>query len=487
MRTPRLRLAAGDLALPAVAAAATILAAYMTVRLGAQVGAGVVLVIALYVATVIGFLYAPQYAVAVTIVLFPLIPALKVFVRPEIGAAKDLVVLAALTAGVVLAVFERRRPDRWTFRLVLLLLGLYVVNPGHGHDVAWAQGVRLQAEPLVLLLVGMLLPNPARNLRYGLAALVGVAAFVALYGLFQQVVGQFTLVSWGYSFDAQVRTIGGLLRSFGTLDDPFAYAMVLLLAIGALWFWARKGLFNSVATGLLLLGLASSFVRTGVLVLAAFAGLVMVRWRYTTAAVFFVIAILVVSIVSLVGAGGSRTRTLNVLSSRGPEQVTTSSGSSSSINVILNGRISAWTAAIGNNPFQWVIGRGVGTVGTAAQRASSGFAPSTGGSQNSSPTTSQSEAVDSGYLATIADVGILGLGVLVALLARLWRLGAAAARRGISDGWVALALLVTIMLDALTRAAFTEFPTAFVGMLLIGIALTAAQDDRRKSGSLRRA
>jgi hypothetical protein len=40
---------------------------------------------------------------------------------------------------------------------------------------------------------------------------------------------------------------------------------------------------------------------------------------------------------------------------------------------------------------------------------------------------------------------------------------------------VALAFLAALLLDALTRASFTGFPTAFLGLLVIGIALASAR------------
>ena len=36
-----------------------------------------------------------------------------------------------------------------------------------------------------------------------------------------------------------------------------------------------------------------------------------------------------------------------------------------------------------------------------------------------------------------------------------------------------------MLLDAVTRASFTGFPTAFLGLLLVGIALAAADEDER--------
>ena len=153
--------------------------------------------------------------------------------------------------------FDRRIVDRWVLILAAILIGLYVLNVGSGHGTAWAQGVRLTGEPLVLLLVGMILPDPRRTFRWALATLIGTGCLVAAYGIFQQLVGKWTLVEWGYSFEAQVRSLGnGQLRSFGTLDDPFAYAAFLLFALAAVFFWLRKGPIAWGAGTLILIGLA---------------------------------------------------------------------------------------------------------------------------------------------------------------------------------------------------------------------------------------
>lgn len=414
-------------------------------------GAEAVLAVAIYLGALLAFLSAPHLATAATVALFAFIPALKVFVAPQAGGVKDVVVLAAISAAVVVFAFEQRRPDRWVGILVLLLLGLYVVNVGGGHGDAWAQGLRLTGEPLLLLLVGFVLPNPQRNLRYALGALVAVGCIDALYGLLQQAVGQWTLVSWGYSFKLQVRTINGMLRSFGTFDDPFEYAAFLLFALAAVLFWIRRGALAWVAGAVLLLGLGASLVRTAVLVLIGFAGIQLIRWRHTTLAVLAVTAACVVAGVTLANPNGTGTN--------GPA---------------LNGRISAWQAAIGTQPTKWLLGRGVGAVGTAAARASSPLIPTSNAAKSDS-----AQAVDSGYVATIADVGLVGLGVLLALFWRLIVLSSRAARRGQAAGWIAAAILAAMMLDALTRASFNGFPTAFVGFLIVGIALAAADADRR--------
>jgi O-antigen ligase len=453
-------------------AAATVFVAYLSVQVGAQVSVGALLIATLFVAAVIGFMTHPHIAVALTVVLFALIPTLKVFISPAIGPVKDLVVLAAFTAAVILYLFERRRPDGWILALSLLLLGLYLISPGGAHNLAWAQGVRLVGEPLLLLLVGLTLPQPRRTLRYAMGALVFTACLVAAYGLLQQVVGGDRLVDWGYSYDSQVRNAYGRLRSFGTLDQPFDYAAVLSLGIAAVLLWMRRGPLAWAAAALVLLGLAASLVRNAILGVVGLTALVLWRRGYPATAVLLAIATVIGGGIGLANTSGTQAHVYRVSGPGGAD------GLQGSANVILNGRVSAWTTALGPDPADWVLGRGVGTVGTATVRSRYEIVPT-----ESSVT--QSQSVDSGYLATVADVGFVGLAVLLALFGRLIALAADAARKRRDAGWVALGLLAVMMITAVTGSSFTGFPTAFVGLLLVGIALAAArEEDEQSTGSL---
>ena len=118
----------------------------------------------------------------------------------------------------------------------------------------------------------------------------------------------------------------------------------------------------------------------------------------------------------------------------------------------------------------------MGEVGTAAERGTYGVYRT-----EQEALDAQFEAVDSGYFATMADVGLVGLAVLLALYARMLALSRRAIARGLDAGWLAAALLTVLLLDAVTRASFTGFPTAFLGLLLVGIALAAADEDERAS------
>jgi O-antigen ligase len=430
--------------------------------MGAHIGFGVVLVVALFAAFVFGFLLVPHVTVAAMIPLFALIPAAKILVTPTVGPVKDLVTMSAVVATVAVLVLEpakvraRGLPDRWVLLAVGLLLGLYVVNVGGGHGAAWAQGLRLTAEPLLLLIAGMTLDEPKRTLRWAAASLVATACFAACYGLVQQAVGKWTLVGWGYSFDKQVFSYNGHLRSFSTFDDPFAYAAFLLFGLAAVFFWMRRGVLAAACSVLIAYGLAVSFVRTAILIMTALIGLWLARKGFISTAVLMMAAAFAAMATILVG-GSAATQS--------------QSYQSGSTSLTLNGRTSAWKAALGP-PSAWPFGRGVGKVGTAAYRTA--YRVTAG-----SATPPTARAVDSGYLATVADVGIVGALVLLALFARLLVLGWRGARRGHRTSWLALALVIVLMLDAVTRSSFTGFPTAFLGLLLVGLALGAAADDER--------
>jgi len=69
-----------------------------------------------------------------------------------------------------------------------------------------------------------------------------------------------------------------------------------------------------------------------------------------------------------------------------------------------------------------------------------------------------------------ADIGFVGLAILLSLFGRLGLLAWRAAGRGFSSGWIALGVLTVVLLDALTRESLTGFPTAYIGMLLLGLA-----------------
>jgi hypothetical protein len=470
----RLSFRVADLRIGAVGAVLVVAACAVCVSRGATLGLEVAAVLLVFVSFVVAFLTAPHRAIALTIVLFALVPMMKDFITPSAGAIKDVVDLAAVLAAVILLAVERRRMDRWVAILVGLFLVLYIIDIGHGHGGQWVEGIRLTGEPMLLLVVGFLLPEPRRNLRWALGAFVIAGVLNALYGLLQQALGPATLISLGYSYTDQVRTIGAHLRSFGTVDDPFSYAALLYFSVAAAYFLLRRGWLLWTIEVILLLGLLASTVRTALLVLLGFLVLAAIHKRYGFPALCLGVACAVIASLTLANSSGVQVQSYDVYYTGGGYQ-TISRPVSDPGSELLNGRVSAWTAAVGSKPIDWIFGRGVGQVGTAAQRASVGVLASASTAKTDSA--SQATAVDSGYLATVADVGIVGLLVQLALFGRLIWLGTRYVRRGMFEGWMPLTFLTALLLDALTRASFTGFPTAFVGFMLIGVTLAALEQD----------
>ena len=464
--------ARGDLGALFVGAGLTAAAVLAGSRYGTTFGLGVVLVLTFFAATTACFLAAPHVAVALTIPLFAFTPTLKVFAGYWIGPAKDGVTLAAALAAA-LHVLQRdgRRPleqvDRIVLGSVAAIVVLYVLNVGglygeEWHGAEWLHGLRLTVEPLLLLLAGLLLPQPRKMMTWGAASLVVTGCIVAAYGLFQQVVGDHWLADHGYSYEQQLRRIGRQLRSFGTLDDSFAYAAFLFLALVAVLFWMRRS-WLSLSCGLLIaLGIAASVVRTASAVAAALIALWLVRAGRTAAGIILFGATIAIGLsLALVGAPANATESKTVRA--GP-----------STFITLNGRTSVW-ATIFEDESRIPFGQGVGAVGTGSVRAKIGVTEISGSPGHTKEGT---HAVDSGYFAAVADVGIAGLAFLLLLLARMATLAKRATRiPGATAGWLCLGFLTVLMLDALTRDSFTGFPTAYIGLLLVGITLAAAGEE----------
>ena len=442
-------------------------------RYGTGLGLAAPLGAILFVVLVAAFVFRPHMAVAATIPYFAVLPALRIYGSQMLGGTKDMITLAATAAAAVIIVERRagRRgwaADRPVLILVAFLFGLYVLNIGgnlsgeSGYDVAWFHGVRLFSEPLFLLVVGLALPNPVKTYQWAVRSLIATAVVVTVVGCAQQVLGVTWLIESGYRYGRQVREISGHLRSFGTLDEPFSYAVLLLLALAVVILRNRLRPSGYALVALLSVGLLFSFVRTAALIVLALIGIAIARRGQTRFAVFVVL-------IAVVGSALLFALTSDATSSRSVQI-------SQSQYLTLNGRTGLWTSALGDVPSQWVLGRGVGVVGTASQRARESLT----GAATDTRTPGGGTIVDSAFPEVAADVGFIGLGILLAVFGRLTVLAWRAAARGLTSGWTALGILAIVVLDALTRESLTGFPTAYIAMLLLGLAAaTWTADDPR--------
>jgi hypothetical protein len=439
-----------------------VLAVLLTVRFGT---AGLLLPAgaSLFAVLIAGFVGWPHVTVAGTIVYFTQVPTLNDFVTPLLGATKDLIALAAIGAACILFIQRRSGREGWPVDKSLLLLiaffvALYVVNLGgaltgeSGHGLPWFHGVRLACEPLALFVVGLSLRQPERTMRWAVGAVVAAGLAVAFVGLLQQPLGVGRLLDLGYTYGQEVREVGGNLRSFGTLDEPFSYASFLLVGLGALLLWGRLRWPTIAATGVVSIALYVSYVRTAALIALALIGIAIARRGHVRLALFTVATSTVLALTLFLSASQQRnTRSVYL---------------SSSEYVTLNGRTNIWESQIGDSRSAWMLGRGVGAVGTAALRATR----SLDGRNQVNDRDAGASIVDSGYFTVMADIGALGLAALLAFLGRLTYLAWDSGRRGERTGWLALGVLMVIALDALTRESFTGFPVPWIAFLVLGLA-----------------
>jgi len=421
-------------------------------------------------AAAIGFRRTPHVMAAVVVCGFAVQPTLVFFVSSSFGPAKDVIVLAGMLVLLFGVCFglppERRRYDAWLVGAIVLLLGMYVVNAAGTHAAQWSNGTRLVIEAFGLFLIGYLAPNPTRTWRWAVGALLGVAVLNALLGLAQQGIGVQRLVhQFGYQFGDEVRTTaGGQFRSFGTLEDPFNYAALLALAlVCATLDLRRRGLAIGIAA-ILVLGIAVSFVRTEVILMAVILAIVLVRARRVPSAV----ALLLATTVAALGL-------LTLL-----PQPSASLTSRSSVLGTLNGRTTGWSELLAD-PADLIAGRGVGAVGSGLARSASAGIYEPGhfkaGRAPAAASTEELRSVDSSYLATLADVGLAGLVLLLVILGRMLFLMRLARPGPSAAMWIAVGLWLVVVLDATTRSSLTAFPYGFIAMYLLGLALARREGE----------
>jgi hypothetical protein len=476
VRSVRAPIVASDLALFGFGAAVTLLAAMEAARGGAVLSLGPLLGLLVFMLLLVGYVTAPHVAIAFTIPYFVLLPMLKTLVTPATAPTKDIMIGAA-TLATGIAIIQRKRVrgstavDEGVVVAALLLMGLYVVNIGAGisgvgrFGLGWFHGVRLVWEPLLLMLFGLTLRDPRRTLRWAIISLIAASFGTALYGLAQQALGPSWLVAHGYAYGHQVRTTFGRLRSFGTLDETFDYATVLAFGLTGVLLWARRGVLMAWAGAILAAGLLVSFVRGAAISVVALLALLLARKGHTSTAVLLLGAVAASAVAFVLAA--TRPTPGRVVQA-GP-----------SIYLTLNGRTRSWREALGK-PKNWAFGRGVGLYGTAAARAAR---PAVSVSSAAKPPTA---AADSGYLAMLSDVGLVGLALLLTLFGRIIVLFRRAIARGEQLGWFGIGLVAVMLLDAALRSSFTGFPTADIVFLLVGLAVAATMPRRGRARAAQR-
>lgn len=408
--------------------------------------------------------HRPAVLAVVIVVGFMLQPAGKLFVSPILGPAKDVVVIVAL-AVTLIVVAIRSTPgdhDGWISGVALALMAVYVINPAGNHGTGWAAATRITVGSVGMLLVGYHNRDPARTWRVASAAIIWTAVLEACLGIAQQVLGTQRLVEqFGYAFGAQVReTAKGQLRSFGTLDEPFSYAALMLIALVIATQTQPQSRRNIWLVPLLTVGTVASFNRTGFGLLAVVGALWLLRLGRRSALGFLLLGLTLASL-ALVAVTVSQAQ-----------------GNDDGFLLTLNGRTETWSQVI-RDPRDLLAGRGAGVIGSGLARSQAGLiVESPSYEPGQAPVAASNEDlrhIDNSYLAVLADVGllglvlVLGLGVLVFMRARVWLLD-------YSPGWCVLGILAVIAVDGLTRTSLTAFPLGYIALFLVGAGL--AEVDR---------
>lgn len=406
----------------------------------------------------------PQRGLLLLAALAPLDGLLGLVALPWLDGWKEALLGLTLLAAV-LTVRGRVRTSPpvsvpwWPAAAALLVFGSVSALATAG--VLGFIAIKITFGYLLVVVVLWLAPFDGRDRDHLVSVVMGLGAFTAVIGLVQQVVGAQFLVDLGYRYDEEVRTAGGLLRSFSTFNQPFPfglYVMMSLLVGGAVALAEPRRVRNGVflcLTPVLLAGMGVSIVRASYLGLAL--GLVWLGvHRYPRA---------------LVGGTAGGVLALPVLALLPPALVAPFLSASS-----LGQRSEGWTRIVGDvlaHPF----GRGLGSSGSAAE----GIAAS---SVTAFVPTYQP---DNYYVKMALELGPVGLWLFILLLASalVSTLRASRLLTG-RDGALALGVSASVLAVAAasTVATYLEiFPLDVYFWLLLGVVGCAVA--QHASGSTR--
>jgi hypothetical protein len=313
---------------------------------------------------------------------------------------------------------------------------------------------------LVIIAVLWLAPFDERDRDNLVSVLMGMAVLASFVGIAQIIVGPAFLVQLGYEYGRQVRTSGGLLRTFSTFVQPFPfglYVMVALLVGGAVALAEprrRRNLAFLCLSPIMVVAMASSIVRAAILgLVVGMIWLAVLRFR----ALFRPLVVGGVTLAAVFPFVPSLSKVFLSSSSLGQ-------------------RGAGWSDIISSIVVH-PVGRGLGTSGSAADRISTASGVEIGGvSTNYQP--------DNYYVKMLLELGPVGLWLVLLwlLVALVWttRLGRALPGR---DGALALgvsASIVAAMVASLVATYFEIFPIDVYFWLLLGVVgCAAAQHDSR--------
>ena len=428
----------------------------------AVLAAGAALVVAWFV------FRRPQRGLLILAAATPLHGLLTILPLPGAAAGwkEALVVFTALCAWAR----RGRRTDRsrlplhapwWPAALALFAFG--TVSGVVAFGLLGFVAVKVTFFYVAIVVVLWWAPFDVRDRDHLVTVLMVMTAFTSVVGIAQLIVGPGALIALGYEYGTQVRTAGGLLRTFSTFNQPFPfglYVMLGLLVAGAVALSEPRRPRNAVflaLTPVMVIAMASSVVRASILGLAV--GLIWLALRR-----FRQLGI------GLVAAGVIGAVTLPLL----PASISGAFFSSSS----LGERGAGWSDIISSivvHPF----GLGLGASGAAADRMSTASGVEFSGlSTNYQP--------DNYYVKMLLELGPIGLWAFLALIITtlVWSTRLSRSLPG-RDGALALgvsASIVAAMFASVVATYFEIFPIDVYFWLLLGVIGCAAAQHDSSSG-----
>jgi hypothetical protein len=407
----------------------------------------------------------PQRGLLILAALTPLNGLLAIVPVGGLAGWKEL--LVAVTA--VCAWLRRTRPSPragspleipwWPAVAVMMALGIVSALAVFGLYGVVAIKVTFFYTSIVAIL--WFAPFDGRDRDNLVTILMVMGIVTSLVGVAQQIVGPSVLIELGYQYGQQIRTTGGVFRTFSTFNLPFPFALYVMLSLlvgGAVALAAphrRRNLVFLCFTPIMAVAMTSSIVRASILgLLLGIVWLVAIRFRSGIAPLAGVAATVAVCLPFL------------------PASVSDALFSSSS----LNERNLGWSEILGS-VFAYPFGRGLGSTGAAADRmaVASGVRPA----QILSAANYQP---DNYYVKMLVEIGPIGLWALIALLVTvlLWTTRLSRMLPG-DDGALALgvsASIVSIMAASTVSTYFEIFPLDVYFWLLLGVVGCAAAQYR---------
>lgn len=413
----------------------------------------------------------PQRGLLILAGLTPLHGLLGILPLPGIAAGwkEGLLILTAVCAWLRRArtpVPQRRAPLHvpwWPAAALWLIVGSVSAIVVFGWFGLFA--IKVTFFFIAVVAVMWFAPFDARDRDHFVSILMGMAVLTSFVGIGQLIVGPGTLVSLGYEYGREVRTSGGLLRTFSTFVQPFPFGLYVMLALlvgGAVALaepWRRRNLVFLSLSPIMVVAMASSIVRAAILgLVVGMLWLAVLRFR----SLFLPLAVGAVAVAVVIPFVPSISRVFLSSSSLGE-------------------RGAGWSDII-DSILVHPVGLGLGASGAAADRMSTAQGVTFSGvSTNYQP--------DNYYVKMLLELGPVGLWLVLAIFitAVTWTTRLAWTLPG-RDGALALGIsasLIAGMVASLVATYLEIFPIDVYFWLFLGvIGCAAAQHDASTERSL---